>query len=107
MSQPTRIVMPTAAKRGEVIQIKTLIQHEMETGYRRDHRGLAIPRHILTAFVVTYNGAEIFRTDMFPGVSANPFIAFTTTATESGEIVFSWTDDRGGTTTERRQITVA
>lgn len=106
MSRPTRIVMPAAAKRGEIIQIKTLIQHEMETGYRRDFRGLAIPRHILNAFVVTYNGEEIFRLDLFPGISANPFIAFTTTATESGEIVFSWTDDTGEVTSERRQITV-
>ena len=106
MPQPIRISMPASARKGEVIQIKTIIQHDMETGYRRDNRGLAIPRHIVTAFVVTYNDEEIFRTDMFPGVSANPYVAFTTTATESGEIVFAWTDDRGETTTERRQITV-
>jgi len=106
MAQVTRISMPATAKKGEVVQIKTIIQHEMETGYRRNDRGLAIPRHIISTFVVTYNGEEIFRTDMFPGVSANPYVAFTTIATETGEIAFTWTDDRGETTTERRQLTV-
>lgn len=107
MAQPTRIVMPASASKGQVFQIKTIVQHEMETGYRRDDRGGAIPRDIISRFVVTYNGAEIFGADMFPGVAANPYFAFTTTATESGEIVFAWTDDKGQTTTERRKITVA
>ncbi len=106
MPQPTRIAMPTSAKKGEVILIRTIIQHEMETGYRRDNRGLAIPRHIISGLVVTYGGEEIFRFDMFPGVSANPYVGFTTTATETGDVVFTWTDDRGETTTERRQLTV-
>jgi len=107
MPQPTRIVMPTSAKKGEVFQVKTIIQHEMESGFRRDNRGLAIPRHIITSFVVMYAGGEIFRADMFPGVAANPYFGFTTTAVETGEVVFTWTDDRGDVTTERRTIMVA
>jgi sulfur-oxidizing protein SoxZ len=106
MPQPTRIVLPASAKKGEVFQIKTIIQHEMESGFRRNDRGLAIARHIITSFVVTYAGAEIFRADVFPGVAANPYFAFTTTATETGEVVFTWTDDRGDVTTERRMLTV-
>ena len=106
MAQTTRIVLPATARKGELMQIKSIVQHEMETGYRRDDRGLAIPRDIINRFVVTYNGAEIFRADMFPGVAANPYFAFTTMATESGEIVLAWTDDKGQTTTERRKITV-
>ena len=61
---------------------------------------------VITSFVVTYAGAEIFRADVFPGVAANPYFAFTTTATETGEVVFTWTDDRGDVTTERRTLTV-
>ena len=100
MAGATRIVCPAAAKAGDVIEIKTLIQHQMETGHRRDDVGRAIAR-------VTYNGSEIFRAHLFPGVSANPYILFTTTATTSGELVFTWTDDAGQTTIERRKITVA
>jgi sulfur-oxidizing protein SoxZ len=106
MPQPTRIVVPASAKKGEVFQIKSIVQHEMESGFRRDSNGLAIPRHIITSFVVTYAGAEIFRADVFPGVAANPYFGFTTTAIETGEVVFTWTDDRGDVTTERRNITV-
>ena len=106
MAATTRIVCPAAAKPGEVIEIKTLIQHPMETGHRRDDSGAPIARDIIKELAVTYNGAEIFRTEMFPGVSANPYMMFTTTATESGELVFTWTDDAGQKTVERRRIVV-
>jgi sulfur-oxidizing protein SoxZ len=94
------------AKRGEIIEIKTLIAHPMETGYRLDNTGAPIPRDIIKRFACTYNGDEIFRAELFAAVAANPFIAFFTTAIESGELVFSWTDDHGETQTEVREITV-
>jgi sulfur-oxidizing protein SoxZ len=101
-----RVSMPATAKRGEIVTIKTLIQHDMETGYRRDAEGKAVPRDIISKFVVTYAGAEIFRADTFPGVSANPFVAFTTIATETGDIVCTWTDLAGATTVQTRKLTV-
>ena len=97
---------PARAKRGEVIEIKTLIAHPMETGYRLGPTGAVIPRDIINRFTCTYNGQEVFRADLFPAVAANPFIAFFAVATESGELAFSWTDDHGETQTEVRQITV-
>jgi sulfur-oxidizing protein SoxZ len=100
------INLPPRARRGEIIEIKTLIAHPMETGYRLDNTGRAIPRDIIKLFVCTYNGEEIFRADLFPAIAANPFLAFFTTATESGAFVFSWTDDAGQVQTETRQITV-
>ena len=100
------INVPPRAKRGEVIELKTLISHPMETGYRVGTNGAPIPRDIITLFSCTYNGEEIFRAELSPAIAANPFIAFFTTATESGELVFSWTDDHGQTQTEVRQITV-
>jgi sulfur-oxidizing protein SoxZ len=100
------INLPARAKRGEIIEIKTLIAHPMETGYRLDSKGAAIPRDIINRFVCRYNGEEIFRAELYPAIAANPFIAFFTTATEDGELVFSWTDDHGQTQTEVRQITV-
>jgi sulfur-oxidizing protein SoxZ len=100
------INFPQRAGRGDVIEIKTLVQHPMETGYRLDNKGAAIPRDIINRFICTYNGEEVFRAELFPAISANPFIAFSTTATETGELLFSWTDDRGQTQTETRPITV-
>ena len=100
------INLPSRAKRGEIIEIKTLIAHPMETGYRLDSTGAAIPRDIINRFVCVYNGDEIFRAELFPAIAANPFIAFCTVAAESGELVFSWTDDHGEMQTEIRQITV-
>jgi sulfur-oxidizing protein SoxZ len=102
----TRVSMPTSAKRGDVITIKTLIQHDMETGYRRDEQGRVVPRDIIAKFVVTYGGTEIFRADTFPGISANPFVAFTTVATVTADLVFTWTDLAGQTTRQTKTLTV-
>lgn len=91
----TLVSVPPKAKRGQVIEIKTLISHVMETGFRRTATGAPIPRDIITAFVCTYNGTEIFRADLHQAISANPFIAFFTVATESGTLKFRWSGDNG------------
>lgn len=101
-----RIAVPKEAKAGEVIEIKALFQHPMESGHRRDNAGRLVPRQIVNRFVCTYDGAEVFRADLFPGVAANPFIVFHTVATESGDLVFQWTDDLGATHIETRRLSV-
>lgn len=101
------INVPKEAKRGDIIPIKALISHEMETGFRYDNSGKSIPRDIITLFVCRYNGVEIFRAELHPAIAANPFIAFYTVATESGTIEFSWTGDNGFAATESAAITVA
>jgi sulfur-oxidizing protein SoxZ len=100
------INVPQRAKRGDIIEIKTLISHVMETGFRRTQVGAVIPRNIIRRFVCTYNGAEVFSADLHPAISANPFIVFTTTATETGTLAFSWTGDNGFSVTESAPITV-
>ena len=102
----TLINVPAKAKRGEIIEIKTLISHMMETGFRYDESGQLIPRDIIHRLVCTYNGEEVFRADLFPAITANPFLAFTTVATESGTLAFSWSDDGGHTQTETVKIAV-
>ena len=98
--------VPAQARRGEIIEIKTLAAHPMETGFRRTQLGELIPRDIIRRFVCTYNGAEVFRVDLHPAVAANPLIAFTTVATESGTIAFRWTGDNGYAMAESATITV-
>jgi sulfur-oxidizing protein SoxZ len=99
--------VPAQARRGEVIEIKTLVRHVMETGFRRTQVGEVVPRDIITQFVCTYNGAEIFRAELHPAIAANPLLTFTTVATESGTIAFRWVGDNGYAVTETATITVA
>jgi sulfur-oxidizing protein SoxZ len=106
MTARTLINVPAKARRGEVIEIKTLISHPMETGFRVGLNGALIPRDIITSFVASYNGEEIFRAELFPAIAANPFVTFFTTATETGTIEFKWTGDNGFSVTEQAPITV-
>jgi sulfur-oxidizing protein SoxZ len=100
------INVPAKAKRGDIVEIKALIAHPMETGYRHDINGDAIPRDIIRSFVCSYNGEDVFRADLFPAVAANPFIAFSVVASESGVFTFSWTDDRDQTEIRTAPFTV-
>jgi sulfur-oxidizing protein SoxZ len=100
------IHVPAKAKRGEIVEIKTLISHVMETGYRIGITGQPIPRDIIDDFVCTYNGEEVFRAKFYPAIAANPFMSFYTVATESGTVAFSWTDQHGETQVQTAAIAV-
>jgi len=100
-------VVPPRPKRGEIVEIRVLIQHNMETGYRTDMVGGVIPRNCINVFSCRYNGAEVFRADLSPGISANPLLQFHTVAEASGELEFSWMDDRGKQDSERARIAVS
>ena len=101
-----RVRMPQSAKRGEIIEIRTMVQHPMESGFRLDNTGKEIPRHIIESFDCSYNGREIFRAKLHPAVSTNPFFTFYAVATESGELVFTWKDDQGGLAVHNGHIEV-
>ena len=98
--------IPKKAKKGEVFEIKSLISHVMETGFRPGTNGRVIPRNIVEHFTCTYNGVEIFRMTLSPAIAANPFISFFTVATESGSIVLKWTGDEGFAAQETAMIVV-
>ena len=90
-----RIQMPKEAKRGELLRIRILILHPMETGFRLDTDMKKVPKNAIRSFVCRYNGAEVFRAELSPGIAANPLLQFATVAEASGELEFSWVDDAG------------
>jgi sulfur-oxidizing protein SoxZ len=100
------INVPKKAKNGDVIEIKTLMSHIMETGYRHTTNGRVIPRDIITSFTCRFEGEEVFRADLFPATAANPFISFFTIATRSGKFEFEWIGDNGFSETASATITV-
>ncbi len=100
------ISVPKAVKRGQVFEIKTLISHRMETGFRADAKGQLVPRDIIQRFTCTYNGVEVFNLKLSPAIAANPFISFFTVATESGTIALRWTGDNGFAVEETVSIKV-
>lgn len=100
------VKLPQRARAGEVIEISVMAAHPMETGFRTGLDGRLVPRNILNTFVCLYEGVEVFRAELFPAITANPYLAFTTVATQTGTFEFRWTDDRGEVIAERRQLTV-
>jgi sulfur-oxidizing protein SoxZ len=102
----TLIHAPTSARRGEVIEIRTLIAHPMETGYRAGADGRTLPRDIIRRFACRYNGELVFSAELYPAIAANPYIAFNVVADASGTISFTWEGDNGFAQTESATISV-
>jgi len=102
----TLINAPTAAKRGEVIEIRATIGHPMETGFRAGEDGKTIARNIIQRFSCRYGGELVFSAELFSAISANPYIAFFTTAVETGTLTLTWEGDKGFTHTETLPLSV-
>lgn len=102
----TRVSVPSKALRGEILELKALIRHPMESGHRRDARGEAITRDIIVKFECEYDNKTVISVDVHPGVSANPLITFYTVASSSGEVKFKWTDQHGQVWTDQASISV-
>jgi sulfur-oxidizing protein SoxZ len=98
--------VPESVEKGAVIEMRALIQHIMETGYRPNAEGVVQARDIIWKFTCRYDGEVVFNATLSPAIAANPFIAFTTIATQSGPISFNWEGDNGFAQTETRHITV-
>ena len=108
MASKPRVKVPKKASKGDIIQIKSLITHKMETGSRKNNKtGKIIPRLIINKFECAYNGSTVFSADLFPSVAANPYLAFHVKAESTGTLDFVWTDDKGAQVKASKKITVS
>ncbi len=101
-----RIQVPASAKRGELVKVRVLVQHPMETGYRYDDQGKPIPRNVITQLVCSYGGRELLRAEMTQGIAANPYLEFHALAESTGDIELSWVDDAGVKGSARQALNV-
>ncbi|WP_099865715.1 thiosulfate oxidation carrier complex protein SoxZ [Pararhizobium haloflavum] len=107
MASRPRVRVPKTASAGDVIDIKTLISHQMESGQRKDADGNTIPRQIINSFTCEFNGQVVFACDIQPAVSANPYMEFKAKVNESGTFKFTWVDDDGSVYETEEQIEVS
>ncbi|TCD11952.1 thiosulfate oxidation carrier complex protein SoxZ [Oricola cellulosilytica] len=99
-----RVKVPKSAAAGDVITIKTLISHPMESGQRKDKEGNPIPRKIINSFTCEFNGQTVFSCDIEPAISANPYLEFTAKVDEAGTFKFTWVDDDGSVYSDEQEI---
>jgi sulfur-oxidizing protein SoxZ len=107
MAARTLITVPAGARRGELVEIRCLIAHPMETGYRRGDDGRLLPRNLIRHFRCFYADALVFEAELFAAVAANPLISFWLRAEASGTLRFEWDGDEGFAQTETRLLAVA
>ncbi len=101
------IHLPDTAHAGEVVELRCMIAHPMETGYRVSDEGKPLPRNILHKLKVDYLGRTVFEAEFHPAVAANPLVSFWLRAEASGALRFEWSGDQGFSQVEERQLVVA
>ena len=102
-----RVKVPKKAKAGDIITIKSLISHKMESGLRKDKAGKLVPRKIINKFTCSFNGEQVFGCDLEPAISANPYFQFNAKVEESGEFHFVWVEDGGNVYETKKKISVS
>ena len=102
-----RVNVPASVARGKPFEVRIIIRHPMETGYRTDESGKSIPRNVIRTFTCKYNGETVFAARLSSGIAANPYLRFFVTARASGEMTFEWVDDAGTRGSDRAAVTVA
>lgn len=101
-----RVKVPKQAAAGEVITIKTLISHKMESGQRKDSDGNVIPRSIINRFTCDFNGENVIEVTLEPAISTNPYFEFEAIVPEAGEFTFTWYDDDGSVYDTSKKIAI-
>jgi sulfur-oxidizing protein SoxZ len=102
-----RIQVPPLAKRGEAIEVRIVIQHPMETGFRYDTLGRRAPRNVIHTLVCRYGGVEVFRAEMGAGIAANPFLKFFVRARDSDDLECRWVDSENTSGSARARVLVS
>jgi sulfur-oxidizing protein SoxZ len=101
-----RVKAPRSAEVGEVVVLKTLISHKMESGQRKDSEGNVIPRSIINRFTCDFNGENVLDVEMHPAISTNPYFEFEATISGAGDFNFTWYDDDGSVYEETKSVKV-
>lgn len=107
MTMLGRLQLPPSVKKGEVFEVRVLVQHPMETGFRRDMNGATIPMNVIDKLRCRIAGREVFRAELGTGIAANPYLVFTAVAEASGSVEVEWSDDRDEKGSARAELTVA
>jgi len=92
-----RLNVPAEVSRDEIVEIKTMISHRMETGLRTDAQGDPIPRRIINKMTCSRDGRLIFAADLSPAIAASAYLTFYMVARASGALEFTWHEDGGAT----------
>ena len=107
MKERLHIKVPRSATPGEVIQVKTKLNHPMESGWRKRLDGELVPKNLVNQFVCELDGSEVFRAELDAGTAGNPYLSFFVRVERSGVFRFLWSGEQGERFEREASIEVA
>ena len=103
---PSRIQIVAAQPPSQTTTVRLLIRHPMETGFRFDVNGSAVPKNIIHTLTAHFEGEVVFHASLGSGISADPFLEFQVRTPQSGELKLSWVDDTGAQGEAKAQVSL-
>ena len=104
---PSRLQVFPGFAPGYITRVRVLIQHPMETGFRFDVDGKAVPKNVIHTLTADFDGVRVFKATLGSGISADPFLEFQLRTPHSGELVLRWVDDNGEKGQAQAQLSIA
>jgi sulfur-oxidizing protein SoxZ len=86
-----------ARMKGDLVNVKMLLKHPMETGRRKDKAGNTIAAKHITEVTAIYNNQQVFHAEFGTSISKNPFISFLFKGEVGKNIAIDWKDNTGET----------
>jgi sulfur-oxidizing protein SoxZ len=106
MATRALLTLPTQARAGDIIEVRALVQHAMETGMRVGADGGVVTRDLVRRVECRVDGELVFAADLHAAVAANPYLSFHLRATRSASVTVSWVGDRGFAHSETAPLVV-
>lgn len=102
MADPMKI---RATLQGDLVEVKVLMAHEMETGLRKDAQGQVVPAHFIQQVTATCNGRTVLSAQWGPAISKNPFVSFKFRGAAKGDTLqVTWVDNFDDTRSDQAVI---
>ncbi len=103
MSQ-VRIRVPERAKAGDIVTVRALVTHPMESLQHRDGKIVEKNYNFIYKVEASYNGKPVFEAETTQAVSQNPFFSFSVKVNEPGKVKVIFYDTEGKTYTGEADI---
>jgi sulfur-oxidizing protein SoxZ len=92
----SRVLLPPSITHGDVIYVRAIIEHPMDTGFFRTAEGQPIPAYFINDVTVTYGDEVVAHFEWTSGVSRDPSVTFPLKATHEAPVAITWKDNKGG-----------
>jgi sulfur-oxidizing protein SoxZ len=97
-----------AQLKGDIVEVKVLMSHPMETGRRKNDDDTLVTAHFVQLVTATLNGKPVLEAQWGTGIAKNPYLTFRLKHAKVGDkVAVNWHDNLGNSASHEIAVTAA